>query len=147
MALSLIGCSSIAYKASTNKDSGSEVVATPDRFLPYCEKVIKDDNSVAYGFMVMFLDEKNTVGAASGMLTTQKMCLKWKNGVQKILDHGKMITIKGFGNLEEPRVMNHFSYHFKGHGTYHSSSKSMAFFSIRNDTGHCFSVDPDGCKK
>jgi hypothetical protein len=29
----------------------SVVIVTPDHFLPYCEKEIKDDGTVAFGFM------------------------------------------------------------------------------------------------
>ncbi len=145
IALSLCGCSSTTYKASIDKDNGGVVVTTPDRFLPFCEKVIKDDGTVAYGFMVFFLDEIKTVGTATGRLTNNAACLEWKNGVQKILDTGKLITLEGFGNIEEPRVMDNFSYHFKGHGTYQSNGRSMAFFSVSNELGSCYSVDPDWC--
>jgi hypothetical protein len=140
------GCSSSNYKVIVNKDLGAKVIASPDRFLAYCEKVIKDDNSVAYGFMVMFLDEKNTVGGAVGMLTTHKMCLKWRSGAQNILNAGKLITLSGFGGLEEPRVTREHSYTFGELGTFHSNGRSLAFFSISNNAGHCFSLDPDRCK-
>lgn len=122
-----------------------DVIATPDRFLPYCEKVIMDDDTIAYGFMILFLDEQKTVGGAAGMLTTEKACLKWKNGVQKILDTGELITLKGFGDMEEPRAVGEFAYTFEKHGTYHSNERSMDFFSIRNNQGSCFSVNPDRC--
>lgn len=146
--LFLYGCSSSNYKVIVDNDRGVEVIASPDRFLPYCEKVIKDDDTVAYGFMIMFLDEIKTVAGAAGMLTTQKMCLKWKSGVQYILDTGELITLSGFGNMKEPRVITkEYSYTFGKHGTFLSNERSMAFFSIRNDSDHCFSVDPDRCKK
>lgn len=141
----LCGCSSTTYKASTDKDNGAKVVTTPDRFLPYCEKVIKDDGAVVYGFMVFFLDDIKTVGTATGMLTNKTTCLKWKSGVQKILNGGKLITLKGFGNLERPREMEDFSHHFKGHGSYNSNGRSMDFFSVSNELGRCYSVDTDRC--
>ncbi len=56
------------------------MIATPDRFLLYCEKIIKDDDTIAYGFMILFLDEQKTVGGVAGMLITEKACLKWKSG-------------------------------------------------------------------
>ncbi len=68
-----------SYKALLNENGLTEVSATSDRFLPYCEKVVKDDDTVAYGSMILFLDEEKTVGAAAGMLTTQQACLKWKS--------------------------------------------------------------------
>lgn len=148
MLLFLQGCSSSNYKVILGNDGLVDVIASPDRILPYCEKVIKDDGTVSYGFMIMFLDEIKTVAGAAGMLTSQKMCLKWKSGVQKILDTGKLITLSGFGNMKEPRVITEeFSYTFGKHGTFPSNERSMAFFSIRNDSDHCFSVDPDRCKK
>ena len=146
--LFIYGCSSSNYKVITDNDHGVEVIASPDRFLPYCEEVIKDDDTVSYGFMIMFLDETETVSAATGMLTSQKMCLKWKSGVQNILDTGDIITLSGFGNMKEPRVITgEYSYTFDKHGTFPSNERSMDFFSIRNNAGHCFSVDPDRCKK
>lgn len=145
--LLLLGCSSSNYKVIVDNDRGVEVIASPDRFLPYCEEVIKDDDTVAYGFMIMFLDEIKTVAGAAGMLTTQKMCLKWKNDVQNILNTGVLITLSGFGNMKEPRVISkEYSYTFGKHGTFSSNERSMAFFSIRNNSGHCFSVDPGRCK-
>ena len=146
--LILHGCSSLNYKMIVDKDHSVEVITSPDRFLPYCEKVVKDDSTVAYGFMIMFLDEAKTVSAAAGMLTSKKMCLKWKSGVQNILDTGELITLSGLGNMEEPRVITgEYSYTFGKHGTFSSNERSMDFFSIRNDTDHCFSVNPDRCKK
>lgn len=136
---------SSSYKIITDKDLGADVIATPDRFLPYCEKVIKDDDTIAYGFMIFFLDEQKTVGGAAGMLTSEKACLKWKSGAQKILDTGELITLRGFGNIEEPRTMDEFTYTFEKHGTYYSNGRSMDFFSIRNNRGTCFSVNPDRC--
>ncbi len=146
LALFLIGCSSSSYKAIVDKDGGAQVVATPDRFLPYCEKVIKDDGTVLYGFMILFLDEKKTVGTATGMLTTQKACFEWKSGVQRILDQSHQVVLAGFGNINEPRVVERFSHTFEKHGTYFDNGRSMDFFSIRNNRGDCFSVNPDRCK-
>ena len=147
MLLFLQGCSSSSYKVIVGNDGLVDVIASPDRILPYCEKVIKDDGTVSYGFMIFFLDEQKTAGAATGMLTDHKTCSTWKTGVQKVLESGKIITLNGFGNIEEPRIVEEFTYHFEKHGTFHSNSRSFSFFSIRNDTGHCFSVDPDRCKK
>ena len=113
--LFLFGCSSSNYKVVLDKDGGAEVISTPDRFLPYCEKVVKDDGTVAYGFMILFLDEKKTVGTATGMLTSQKACSKWKSGVQKILDHGQLVVLAGFGNITNPRVVEKFSHTFEKH--------------------------------
>jgi hypothetical protein len=140
------GCSSSNYKINLDKDGGAEVIGSPDRFLPYCEKVVKDDDTVAYGFMILFLDEKKTVGTATGMLTSHKACLKWENQVQKILDHGQSIVLAGFGNLTKPRAIQRFSHTFEKHGTFHDNGRSMDFFSIRNNRGSCFSVNPDRCE-
>lgn len=141
----LQGCSSSSFEISVDKDGGVDVIATSDRFLPYCEKVIKDDGTVSYGFMVLFLDEQKTVGGAAGMLTTENTCLKWKRGAQKILDAGESVTLKGFGDMEEPRTGEEFTYTFEKYGTYHSNGRSMDFFSIRNKHSGCFSVNPDRC--
>lgn len=142
----LSSCTSSSYKANLDKDLGGDIIATPDRFLPYCEKVTMDDGTIAYGFVIFFLDEEETIGTATGKLTTKKACLKWKSGSQKILDTGRLISLKGFGNIEKPRVVGEYSYTFKDHGTFHSNERSMAFFSIRNDQGGCFSVDSAWCK-
>lgn len=143
--LLIFGCASSSYKIILDNQSSVKVVATADRYLPYCEKVIKDDGTIAYGFMVFFLDEEKTVGTAAGMLTSEKYCLKWKSGVQKILDAGGIITLKGSGNMKEPRTFDEYAYKFEKHGTYPSNGRSMAFFSILNSHGTCFSVDPDRC--
>ena len=52
------GYSSSSYKTVVDNDGVVQIIATPDRFLPYCEKVIKDDGTVAFGFMILFLDEQ-----------------------------------------------------------------------------------------
>ena len=52
------GYSSSSYKTVVDKDGVIQIIATPDHFLPYCEKVIKDDGTVAFGFMILFLDEQ-----------------------------------------------------------------------------------------
>lgn len=138
------GCSISKYKAIDNNGL-NEVTATPDRILPYCEKVIMDDESINYGFMILFLDEEKTVGTATGMLTTQKACLEWENEVQKILDHGQSIVLTGFGNIKKPRVVEKFTHTFEKHGTYHDNGRSFDFFSIRNNQGQCFTVTRDTC--
>jgi hypothetical protein len=146
LVLIFFGCSSSNYKVVLDKDGGAEVMSTPDRFLPYCEQVVKDDGSVAYGFMILFLDEKNTIGTATGMLTSKKACFKWKSGVQKILDHGQLVVLAGFGNITKPRVKEKFFHTFEKHGTYFGNGRSMDFFSIRNNNGSCFSVDSERCR-
>ena len=146
LAFFLTGCSSSSYKAIVDKNGGAQVISTPDRFLPYCEKVIKDDGTVLYGFMILFLDEKKTVGTATGMLTSKEFCLKWKSGVQRILDHSHQVVLAGFGNINEPRVVERFSHTFEKHGTFFDNGRSMDFFSIRNNRGDCFSVNPDRCQ-
>lgn len=144
--LLFFGCSSSKYEASVDKDGGAEVIGSPDRFLPYCEKVVKDDDTVAYGFMILFLDEKKTVGTATGMLTSHKACMKWEKEVQTILDHGQSISLTGFGNITKPRIVARFAHTFRKHGTFYDNGRSMDFFSIRNDNGNCFSVNPDRCQ-
>lgn len=146
--LSIYGCTSInsTYRQSVTKTGGVEVVATPDRFSPYCEKVIKDDDTISYGFMIMFLDEEKTIGIATGMLTSDKACFAWQAEVKKILSQGRSVSLRGFSNgMEGPRIVEDFVYNFEQHGTYHSNGRSMDFFSIRNNYGKCFSVNPDRC--
>lgn len=138
------GCSVSKYKAIDN-DGLNEVTATSDRLLPYCEKVVMDDGSVAYGFMIFYLDEEKTVGTATGMLTTEKACLKWKNEVLKILDYGQSIILTGFGNIKKPRVVEKFSHTFEKHGTYYGNGRSFDFFSIRNNQGQCFATSRTRC--
>jgi len=77
--------------------------------------------------MILFLDEKKTVGTATGMLTSQEYCLKWKSGVQNILNHGQMIVLAGFGNITEPRVAERFFHTFEKHDTYFDNGRSMDF--------------------
>ena len=141
----LTGCASSIFKMNVVRDSLVDVIATSDRFLPFCEKVIKDNGEVWYGYMIFFLDEEKTVGTATGMLTGKKTCFMWRAGAQKIIDSGSMITLSGFGSMNTPRVKDNFSYTFPQHGTFFSNGRSMDFFSIRNNHGNCFSVDPDRC--
>jgi len=138
------GCSVSKYKAIDNNGL-NEVTATPDRFLPYCERVVMDDDTVAFGFMILFLDDEKTVGTATGMLTTETTCLKWKNDVQEILNQGQSVVLTGFGNIKEPRVVEKFSHTFEKHGTYYGNGRSFDFFSIRNNQGQCFTVSRDRC--
>ena len=142
--LLLYGCSTSAYKATANKDL-NEISATPDRFLPYCEKVVKDDETVSFGFMILFLDEEKTVGTATGMLTSQNACLQWKNEVQRIMDKGQLVILTGFGNMKEPRIVEKFSHTFAKHGTFYDNGRSFDFFSIRNNLGECFSTYRSKC--
>jgi hypothetical protein len=142
--LLLYGCSTLVYKAIANKDL-NEITATPDRFLPYCEKVVKDDGTVAFGFMILFLDEEKTVGTATGMLTSQSACSEWKNEVQRIMDKGQSVILTGFGNMKEPRIVEKFSHTFVKHGTFYGTGRSFDFFSIRNNLGQCFSTYRSKC--
>lgn len=141
----LYGCSGIKYKTIVDKNLGAEIISTSDRFLPYCEKVILDNGKIAYGFMILFLDEEKTVGTATGMLTTKRQCTEWEKGVHKILGHDLTVSLRGFGNISKPRVVERFSHTFERHGTFFDNGRSMDFFSIRNNHGSCFSVDPDRC--
>lgn len=146
--LFVYGCTSInsTYRESISETGGVEVIASPDRISAYCEKVVKDDDTISYGFMILFLDEKKTIGIATGMLTSDKACFEWQSEVRKILNQGKSISLRGFDNgMKQPRIVESFVYNFEKHGTYHSNGRSMDFFSIRNEYEKCFSVNPDRC--
>ncbi|MCE3013861.1 MAG: hypothetical protein LW878_12415 [Proteobacteria bacterium] len=145
LALFCLGCSSSTYQMRHDKDGGAEIITTPDRVSPNCEKVVKDDGTQAAGFMIHILDEEKTVATATGMLTTPKACEDWKNVVEKILENGRVITLSGFGNMHSPRVEEKFSHFFKAHGTFLGNGRSMDFFSIRNNQGACYSHDPMRC--
>lgn len=142
--LVLHGCSTSAYKATDNNGL-NEITATADRFLPYCEKVVKDDGTMAFGFMILFLDEEKTVGAVAGMLTSETACLQWKSDVERIMDTRESIILIGFGNMKEPRTAEKFSYRFDKHGTFYGNGRSFDFFSIRNNLGQCFSTYRSRC--
>ncbi len=141
--LLIYGCTN--YKVVIDKNSGAVITASPDRILPFCEKVIQDDKTVAYGFMIFFLDEEYTVGSATGMLTTSEACFEWRAKVQKIIDQGRQITIKGYGKMAEPRIVEKYTYTFNGHGTFHSNGRTIDLFSIRNELGKCFTNFQDRC--
>lgn len=146
--LAFYGCTSInsTYNTTIDKDGGVEVVAISNRFSPYCEKVVKDDGTIAYGFMILFLDEEKTIGSATGMLTSNKACSEWQAEVKKILIHGQLVTLRGFGlGMEHPRLVEDFTHSFDNYGTYHGNGRSMDFFSIRNNNGECFATNTDRC--
>ena len=142
--LILNGCSTSAYKATVNNGL-NEITATADRFLPYCEKVVKDDGTIAFGFMILFLDEEKTVGTVAGKLTSQTTCLQWKNEAQRIMDKGQLVILTGFGNMKEPKTVDKFSHTFERHGTFYDNGRSFDFFSIRNNLGQCFSTYRSKC--
>lgn len=146
--LTIYGCTSInsTYNATVDKDGGVEVIATPDRFSPYCEKVVKDDGTTSYGFMILFLDEEKTIGSATGMLTSTAACSEWQTEVKKVLDHAQSVTLRGFGfSMKHPRVVEDFAYAFGNYGIRQSNGRSMDFFSIRNNNGECFATNTDRC--
>jgi hypothetical protein len=145
LAMFCLGCSSTTYQMHHDKDGGTEIITSPDRVAPSCEKVVKDDGTQAAGFMIHVLDEEMTVATATGMLTTPKACEDWKKAVEKILIHAQIITLAGFGNMNSPRVEEKFSHFFKAHGTFLGNGRSMDFFSIRNNRGACYSNDPMRC--
>lgn len=136
---SLFSCSSSSFKIIVDKDRGAEIIGTPDRFLPQCERVEMDDGTINYGFMIHFLDEEKTVGTATGMLTNKDACFKWKDEVHKILSNGKLIRLQGFGKLEDPRILEDFKYTFDKHGTFYGNGRSIDFFNIQNDIEECYS--------
>ena len=148
LVLFVYGCSSInsTYKENIIETGAVEVIATPDRISAYCDKVVKDDDTIAYGFMILFLDDMKTTGIATGMLTSEKACVEWQKEVKAVLSQGNSISLRGFDNgMKQPRIVESFEYTFEKHGTYHSNGRAIDFFSIRNEHGKCFSVNPNRC--
>lgn len=144
----MYGCSSInsTYKESISETGAVEISTTRDRISAYCEKVVKDDDTIAYGLMILFLDDMKTVGIATGMLTSEKACSEWQKEARAVLSQGNSISLRGFDNgMKQPRTVESFEYNFENYGTYHSNGRAIDFFSIRNEHGKCFSVNPSRC--
>lgn len=120
-----------------------EIITTPDRVLPYCEKI--DTSPGRYGFMVLILDEENTVGGGSGMMSSLKGCKDWEVAVRKVLDRGKRIRLVGTGRYDEPRIKEKFTYTFSGHGTFHSNGRSFGLTAITNEHQDCFGMFSRKC--
>ena len=120
-----------------------EIITTPDRVLPYCEKI--DTSPGRYGFMVLILDEENTVGGGSGMMSSLKGCKDWEAGVRKVLSKGKRIRLVGTGRYDEPRVKERFAYTFPGHGIFHSNGRSFGLTAITNEHQDCFGMFSRKC--
>lgn len=132
-----------------NRKGGSlgivEIITTPDRVLPYCEKI--DTSPGRYGFMVKILDDKNTVGGGVGMMSNLKGCKDWEAGVRKILEKGKRIRLVGTGRYDEPRIKKEFTYTFPGHGTFHSNGRSFGLTAITNEHQDCFGMFSLKCSR
>jgi len=120
-----------------------EIITTSDRVLPYCEKI--DTSPGRYGFMVMILDEENTVGGGSGMMSSLKGCKDWEEAVRKVLKRGKRIRLVGTGRYDEPRVKERFTYTFPEHGTFHSNGRSFGLTAITNEHQDCFGMFSRQC--
>ncbi len=120
-----------------------EIITTPDRVLPYCEQI--DTSPGRYGFMVKILDDENTVGSGSRMMSSLKGCKDWEVGVRKVLEKGKRIRLVGTGRYDEPRVKKRFTYIFPGHGTFHSNGRSFGLTAITNEHQDCFGMFSRKC--
>jgi len=120
-----------------------EIFTTPDRVLPYCEEI--DTSPGRYGFMVLILDEENTVGGGSGMMSSLKGCKVWQEAVDKILKKGKKIRLVGTGRYDEPRVKGRFTYTFPKLGTFHSNGRSFGLTAITNEHQDCFGMFSRKC--
>jgi hypothetical protein len=120
-----------------------EIITTPDRVLPYCEEI--DTSPGRYGFMVLILDEENTVGGGSGMMSSLKGCRDWEVGVWKVLKKGRKIRIVGTGRYDETRIKERFTYTFPGHGTFHSNGRSFGLTAITNEHQDCFGMFSRKC--
>jgi len=138
-----LGCATSHYKVITDEIGITEIHSTPDRFLVQCEQI--DTMPNRYGFMVHFLDDANTVATAAGMMTDKKTCKKWENEIQKILNGGKSIILKGDGSMSIPREMERFTHTFPQHGTFHGNGRGMQFFKMTNENGGCFALYHNKC--
>lgn len=140
-----LSCSTIEYKVEKSSDPDSSIVkiySTPDRFITSCE-VVNDEG--ARGFMLLILDEQNTVTAAAGMMTNKEGCRKWTKGVNAVLNGGKKIRLIGTGNLDVPRVKGEYTHTFPGLGTFHSNGRSLQPAALTNENGGCFGFYSKEC--
>lgn len=128
----------------TKRDDGIVVInVTPDRILPYCEKLENGND----GFMIMILDEENTVLVATGRQCAHKTCLRWSKKVQDISKGQSSVKFVGLGEIAEERIKEKYNFTFPVHGTFHSNGRSFELHALLNKDKKCFSMFSKACTK
>lgn len=148
LAALLSGCASSAYKITNRDGRRVELLVSPDRIVLECEYV-SENREIPYGFMIHILDDANTVIDTNQMNTLSKeACADRLTKIGRILKTGKQIYVAGIGDIEDPRQTEKWTFHFPGHGTFHSNGRSLQFFNIANEYGLCYgaySADTKPC--
>lgn len=137
----VIGCATSSYQLKPWGKLKNEVTITPDRVLLECEYITdySGDLKDPYGFMILVLDEKNTVLTVSqGNVLDKEDCFEGITEIRKILKNGKTISIGGMGDLNDPRQSEKAAYLFPGLGTFHSNGRHLQFMMIWNEHGQCY---------
>jgi hypothetical protein len=114
-----------------------------DRILPFCDKLENGND----GFMVMILDEENTVLVATGRQSSHKTCLKWIIEIQNIAKDQPYVKLVGLGEFEGERVKEQYAFTFPAHGTFHSNGRSFGLHALLNKDHQCFSIFSKTCAK
>lgn len=101
-----------------------------------------------YGFMVLVLDEENTVFSTGFRTSNKRGCGNWKKSVERVLSRGSKIKLIGMGDLVDPRVIDKNGlYNFTGLGTFPSNGRVLQLMSLANENGDCFSFFDLKCGK
>lgn len=135
------GCASSSfYKVANVKDGRVELSVTPDRVLLECEDT-SENREIPYGFMMHILDGENTVlDVVQGNTLSREDCQRRLDKIGRILKTGRTIYVGGIGGIDDPKVVEKWTYDFPHHGKFHSNGRVLQLIVTANDRGLCYGV-------
>lgn len=135
--LSQLGCASSIYQTTSPAKEKTIITVTADRLSLECEN-LQSDEAEYYGFSIYVLDEEKTVTSVIQTNPLDKgSCEERYSKVAKIIRHGKQVSIFGYGNLKETRVLSGDGVQF-GENSFPLNGRVLQFIYITNDKGECF---------
>lgn len=138
--LCLIGCATSSYKVSRRDGRKVELGVSPDRILAQC-KIESENTEVPYGFMTHVLDDKLTVlDVVQTNTLDEKSCRERIERIRRILETGHKIYIAGYGDIDDPIVIEPWVHKFPKFGTFNANGRMLQFSAIANEHGACYSA-------
>lgn len=132
----LSGCSSSFFKVKAQDELRMELEVSPDRVFAVCEKA--SDEAEIYMFIVNVLDDHGfVIFVPQSNVLDKETCMERSNGANEIIASGKIITIRGSGDLKpDPRTEVH-EVNFPKYGIRKTNQQILPFLSISNERGRC----------
>lgn len=136
-------CSFSSYQVFRKDQGKVGLIATGDRILLSCENVQDPEEPIEkdgrYGFMVLVLDNQNTVTTFVQMsIVTQKDCLARVELFEKMKRTSKRFYIAGYGDIEKAEKKIKYTYQFSNKGTFLENGKNISFAIFKSEDGRCF---------